>query len=80
MIQAIPDFQDVDDLVEPVPVAGMASQYNRTTAEMQTYVERNGLDTALRASLRERKTLQELRDVVQIVDAAPAAQPSGDDA
>jgi trigger factor len=63
----------------------MASRYNRTAAEMQEYVERNGLLQALRGSLKERKTLRELRDVLDIVDAAPQeasteAAPGGDDA
>lgn len=57
----------------------MASRYNRTAAEMQEYVERNGLLQALRGSLKERKTLRELRDVLDIADAAPGDAPAGGD-
>ncbi len=54
-------------------VASMASRYNGTVAEMQGYVERNNLDGALRSSLRKRKTLRELRDVVKLVDGGGQA-------
>jgi hypothetical protein len=37
-------------------------------------MERNGLLTALRAELRDRKTLAELRKVVKVVDAAAEAK------
>ena len=60
-------------------IANMAAQYNRTPAEMMAYVERNNLAAPLRSSLRERKTLRELRDVVKLVDA-PAASEGATDA
>lgn len=55
-------------------LANMAQLYQRTAAEMSEYIENNGLLPALRGSLRERNTLKELRSVVQITDAAPAAK------
>lgn len=61
-------------------VANMAAQYNRTPAEMQAYVERNNLDAPLRSSLRERKTLRDLRDVVNLVESASAPAEGATDA
>ena len=53
-------------------LANMAGRYNRTVAEMEEYMERQGLMGSMRSTLRERKTLRELRDVLTIVDAADA--------
>jgi trigger factor len=50
-------------------LANMASRYNRSPSEMQEYMERNDLMSSMRSTLRERKTLAELRDVVKIVEA-----------
>lgn len=57
-------------------IASMAASYNRSPDEMAAYVERNNLLGSLRSTLKERKTLRELRDVVRIEDAtaAPAAE------
>jgi trigger factor len=54
-------------------VAGIAQRYEQPAAEMEEYMERNKLLPALRAELRDRKTLAALRKVVKIEDAAPAA-------
>ena len=51
----------------------MASRYNRTPDEMEAYMERQELMSSLRGTLRERKTVRELRNVVKIEDAAPTA-------
>lgn len=54
-------------------LANMAQLYNRSAADMQEYIENNGLLPALRGSLRERNTLKELRGVVQLTDGPTAA-------
>jgi FKBP-type peptidyl-prolyl cis-trans isomerase (trigger factor) len=48
-------------------VASLASRYNRSVADMEDYLDRNGLLPAIRGELRERKTLAELRGVVRVV-------------
>lgn len=53
-------------------VASIAARYGKAPAEMEDYMERNKLLPALRAELRDRKTLGELRKVVKIVDAPKA--------
>ena len=55
-------------------VAAVASRYQKSAAEMEEYMERNGLLPALRAELRDRKTLADVRKVVKVVDAAPEAK------
>jgi trigger factor len=55
-------------------VAGVAARYQKSAPEMEEYMERNGLLPALRAELRDRKTLSELRKVVKVVDAATEAK------
>ncbi len=57
----------------------MAARYNRTPDEMEAYMERQELMTSLRSTLRERKTVRELRDVLTIVDAAPADDAGGEE-
>jgi trigger factor len=54
-------------------IAGIAQRYEKPAAEMEEYMERNKLLPALRAELRDRKTLGALRKIVKIEDAAPAA-------
>lgn len=54
-------------------IASMAAQYNRTPTEMHGYIERNNLEAPLRSTLRERKTLRELREIVQIRDGEATA-------
>lgn len=56
-------------------VATIAARYEKSLPEMEDYMERNKLLSALRAELRDRKTLAALRKIVKIVDAAPA--PAG---
>lgn len=53
-------------------VAAIANRYGKTPPEMEDYMERNKLLPALRAELRDRKTLGELRKVVKIEDAPKA--------
>lgn len=50
-------------------VASIAGRYGKAPQEMEDYMERNRLLSPLRAELRERKTLAELRKVVTIADA-----------
>jgi trigger factor len=54
-------------------VATIAARYQKSLPEMEDYMERNKLLTALRAELRDRKTLQALKKIVKIEDAAPEA-------
>lgn len=56
-------------------IARIGAGYERNPAEMEAALEKQGVLGALRAELRERKTLAALRSIVQIVepDAAPAA-------
>lgn len=54
-------------------VATIAARYEKSLPEMEDYMERNKLLAALRAELRDRKTLGTLRKIVKIVDAAPAS-------
>ncbi len=61
-------------------LANMATRYNRTPAEMQEYMERQDLMGSMRATLKERKTVRELRDVVQIVDAQADSDTEKEDA
>lgn len=49
-------------------IAATAARYDRSVAEMEDYMDRNGLMSALRGELREKKTLAELRGVVRIED------------
>lgn len=58
-------------------IASMAANYNRSPDEMAAYVERNNLVGSLRSTLKERKTLRELRDVVKIEEAAAPAGEEG---
>lgn len=53
-------------------VALIAARYEKSLPEMEDYMERNRLLPALRAELRDRKTLGELRKIVKIVDAPKA--------
>jgi FKBP-type peptidyl-prolyl cis-trans isomerase (trigger factor) len=50
-------------------VAAIAARYQKSADEMEDYMERNRLLPALRAELRDRKTLSDLRKVVKIADA-----------
>jgi len=54
-------------------LARMAASYNRSLEDMEDHMLQNGLMPSLRASIRERKTIGELRDVVTLKDAVPAA-------
>jgi len=56
-------------------LARMAASYNQSVDEMEDHMVRNGLMSSLRASIRERKTIAELRGLVTVTE--PAA---GDDA
>lgn len=49
-------------------VGRMAQRYDRTLAEMEATLESQGVLPALRAELRERKTVADLRGVVKIVE------------
>ena len=62
-------------------LARMGASYNQSAEEMEAYMEQNGLLPSLRASLRERKAIAELRKLVTITapDTA-AAGGEGDDA
>ncbi len=53
-------------------VGSIATRYGKSPPEMEDYMERNKLLPALRAELRDRKTLGELRKVVKIEDAPKA--------
>jgi trigger factor len=55
-------------------VGTIAARYQKSAPEMEEYMERNGLLPALRAELRDRKTLAEMRKVVKVVDAAAEAK------
>jgi trigger factor len=55
-------------------VARIAQRYDRSLAEMEHTLQEQGVLPALRAELRERKTVADLRGVVKVVEpAAPAA-------
>lgn len=53
-------------------VARIAQRYDRSLAEMEHTLEEQGVLPALRAELRERKTVAELRGVVKVVEPAAA--------
>jgi trigger factor len=53
-------------------VAVIAARYEKSLPEMEDYMDRNRLLPALRAELRDRKTLGELRKIVKIADAPKA--------
>ena len=53
-------------------IAAMAARYEKTSQEMEDYMERNRLLASLRAELRDRKTLGEMKKIVKIVDARTA--------
>lgn len=55
-------------------IARIGARYDRNPAEMETVLESQGVLPALRAELRERKTVAELRGVVKIVDRAAAPE------
>ncbi len=54
-------------------IARMAASYDRTTDEMEDHMLENGLMSSLRASIRERKTIGELRGLVTIIEPGEAA-------
>lgn len=53
-------------------IARMAQRYDRTLAEMEATLEQQGVLPALRAELREKKTVADLRGVVQVVEPEAA--------
>ena len=53
-------------------LASMGAAYNQSAEAMAEYMERNNLMTSLRASIRERKTIDGLRDLVQITEGGDA--------
>lgn len=53
-------------------VAAIAARYEKAPQEMEEYMERNRLLPSLRAELRDRKTLGEMKKIVKIVDAPKA--------
>ncbi len=56
-------------------ISRMSVAYDRTPEEMEDQMREQGLLPSLRASLRERKTLAELRKLVKVTEpAAPAAE------
>jgi trigger factor len=55
-------------------IARIGQRYDRTPAEMETILERQGVLPALRAELRERKTVAEIRGIVKVVES-PAEAP-----
>jgi FKBP-type peptidyl-prolyl cis-trans isomerase (trigger factor) len=55
-------------------IAAIAARYQKTPQEMEDYMERNRLVPALRAELRDRKTLAAAKKLVKVVDAAPEAK------
>ena len=60
-------------------LARMAASYNRSAEEMEEQMARQGLMSSLRASIRERKTIGELRHLVTITDAIPGSNVPGSD-
>ena len=58
----------------------MAASYNRTAEEMEEQMAEQGLLSSLRASIRERKTIAELRKFVTITDAKPGSDDAAEDA
>jgi len=50
-------------------VGTIAQRYQKSLPEMEDYMERNRLVPALRAELRDRKTLETLRKIVKVEDA-----------
>ncbi len=50
-------------------IARMASSYDRSPAEMEEYMQRQGMVAALRVSIRERKTVTELRSLVTLTES-----------
>ena len=60
-------------------LARMAASYNRTAEEMEEQMAQQGLLSSLRSSIRERKTIGELRDLVTITDATPGGETSDGD-
>jgi trigger factor len=67
-------------------LARMAASYNQSVEDMEDQMIQNGLMSSLRGSIRERKTIAELRGLVTLKDAEPGADDSakggdeGDDA
>lgn len=53
-------------------IARMAQRYDRTLAEMEATLEQQGVLPALRAELREKKTVADIRGVVQVVEPEAA--------
>ncbi len=47
-------------------LAGMATSYNRSTQEMENEMEERGMMASLRSSIRERKTLADLRKTISV--------------
>ncbi len=60
-------------------LARMAGSYNLTADQMEEQMAEQGLLSSLRSSIRERKTIGELRHLVAITDAKPGSDDAASD-